>query len=294
MHRHLSLHPLTSALAAAFFAAAVAPALAKAPTTGVVRGVDGKVYAHARVCVDRNHNARCDGNEASVFSDKEGKFKLSGGPGVVVAEIGKGSFLVDTATTTKVAVTCPLVFRRPEEVEPDAMDVDSLSSELQALIEESGSDTSTATAAAKMKARLGLSDPARDGLSRDEVRLRLEAERASATERIASVVASTGKKDDLAAALASRLSLERIETLVVIYAENRSFNNLFANFPGATGLPAARDAKKKGAPAFAPQKDRDGTVLAKLPPAWGGLTAAGQPLTVTQAQTINVWPNALF
>ena len=35
-------------------------------------------------------------------------------------------------------------------------------------------------------------------------------------------------------------------------------------------------------------------MLAKLPPAWGGLTAAGQPLTVTQAQTTNVLPNAPF
>jgi len=81
MSRHPRLHPLTSALAAAFLAATVAPAVAKAPGTGVVLGVDGKVYAHAKVCVDRNHNARCDGNEASVFSDKEGKFKLSGGAG---------------------------------------------------------------------------------------------------------------------------------------------------------------------------------------------------------------------
>ena len=38
-------------------------------------GVDGKVYAHARVCVDRNGNARCDANESTVFSDKDGKFK---------------------------------------------------------------------------------------------------------------------------------------------------------------------------------------------------------------------------
>ena len=35
-------------------------------------------------------------------------------------------------------------------------------------------------------------------------------------------------------------------------------------------------------------------MLAKLPPAWGGLTAAGQPVTVTQAQTTNVLPNAPF
>jgi len=35
-------------------------------------------------------------------------------------------------------------------------------------------------------------------------------------------------------------------------------------------------------------------VLPKLPPAWGGLTAAGQGVVVTQAQTTNVLPNAPF
>jgi len=64
---------LTAALAAALLAAA-APAVAKAPASGVVLGVDGKVYAHAKVCVDRNRNARCDGNEASVFSGADDPF----------------------------------------------------------------------------------------------------------------------------------------------------------------------------------------------------------------------------
>ncbi|MEP6503716.1 MAG: acid phosphatase [Betaproteobacteria bacterium] len=112
-------------------------------------------------------------------------------------------------------------------------------------------------------------------------------------ERIAGATADTGRKEDLAAALAGRLALSRIANIVVIYAENRSFNNLFANFPGATGVPPFKDRKKSVA-GFAPQKDRDGTLLAKLPPAWGGLTAAGQSVTVTQAQTTNVLPNAPF
>jgi acid phosphatase len=56
-----------------------------------------------------------------------------------------------------------------------------------------------------------------------------------------------------------------IDTVVVIYAENRSFNNLFAGFPGLqdplAGLPPER----------ARQRDRDGKVLDRLPPIWGGL-----------------------
>jgi len=300
MSRQLTLHPLTAALAAAFLAAAAAPAVAKAPATGVVLGVDGKVYAHAKVCVDRNHNARCDGNEVSALSDADGGFRLAG-HGALAAEIGKGSFLVDTTAHTKVAVTRALVLRGPEVDGAGPRAVGPLSTELQAIVEAAGKDGSLADAERQLRARLGLAeaDAATTGAGTiDQLagqRAVLVAEQEAVMQRIAAAVADTGRKDDLAAALASRLDLDRIANIVVIYAENRSFNNLFASFPGAAGVPAGKDAKKKGAAAaFAPQKDRDGTVLAKLPPAWGGLTAAGQPVTVTQAQTTNVWPNAPF
>ena len=51
MSRHLHLNPLAAALVAGFFAVAAGPACAaKAPgASGVVLGVDGKVYAHAKV-----------------------------------------------------------------------------------------------------------------------------------------------------------------------------------------------------------------------------------------------------
>ncbi|HEY8975864.1 MAG TPA: acid phosphatase [Burkholderiaceae bacterium] len=296
MSRHLSLHPLTSALAAAFLAAAAAPAAARAPATGVVLGVDGKVYAHAKVCIDRNHNARCDGNEASVFSGADGGFHLAG-HGALVAEVGKGAFLVDTATHDKVAVMRPLVLRSPDVDGATPRAIGPLSTELQAIVDAAGKDGSVAEAERQLRARLGLAEADTESTRAATIdmlagqRPRLVAEQESLMQRIAEAVADTGRKDDLAAALASRLDLDRITNVVVIYAENRSFNNLFANFPGATGVPSG---KKKGAPAFAPQKDRDGTVLPKLPPAWGGLTAAGQAVTVTQAQTTNVLPNAPF
>ena len=284
-----------TALAAALLAFAAPASAAKSPgVTGAVMAVDGKVYSHAKVCVDRNGNARCDANEPAVFSDKDGKFKL-GGSGAIVAEVGKGAFLVDTAAHTKVAVTRALVLRSPKGVDASAVAVGPLSTEVQAIVDASGSGTTPATAEAQLRARLGLSDPVTDALSSDGSRPALVAEQQAVMERIAAAVADTGKKDDLSAALAARLDLDRIANLVVIYAENRSFNNLFANFPGATGVPATKESKKKGAPPpFAPQRDRDGGVLAKLPPAWGGLTAAGQPVSVTQAQTTNVLPNAPF
>jgi phospholipase C len=58
---------------------------------------------------------------------------------------------------------------------------------------------------------------------------------------------------------ASLGGLEKIEHIVVIYAENRSFDTLYGLFPGANGL--------AGAPAT-PQLDRDGTQLPVLPPVW--------------------------
>jgi hypothetical protein len=115
MSRYPHLTPLAGVLAAAFLAASLPPALAAgAPgASGVVTGVDGKVYAHAKVCVDRNGNARCDANEASVFSGPDGRFKLAA-RGAIAAEVGKGAFLVDAAAHTRTAVARALVLRAPE------------------------------------------------------------------------------------------------------------------------------------------------------------------------------------
>jgi acid phosphatase len=85
----------------------------------------------------------------------------------------------------------------------------------------------------------------------------------------------------------SRQQLQsNVKNIVVIYAENRSFDSLYGDFPGAHGLSDVLDAKGKPKPAYIPQKDRDGvTVLKTLPPTWGGVTAPGSPVTVTQAQS---------
>jgi acid phosphatase len=80
--------------------------------------------------------------------------------------------------------------------------------------------------------------------------------------------------------------IESIDTIVVIYAENRSFDNLYGLFPGANGLAQATSAEFT-------QLDRDGSVLKRLPPVWGGLTEKGVVPAVTQAQTENL-PNTPF
>jgi len=72
--------------------------------------------------------------------------------------------------------------------------------------------------------------------------------------------------------------IENIENIVVIYAENRSFDNLYGFFPGANGL-------SQITPADYTQRDRDGSVLKELPPVWDGLTAKGVVPAVSQAQT---------
>ncbi|MBC7954463.1 MAG: acid phosphatase, partial [Cytophagales bacterium] len=84
--------------------------------------------------------------------------------------------------------------------------------------------------------------------------------------------------------------IDAIDTVVVIYAENRAFDTLYGLFPGANGIPA-KNPSSVGP--VAPQKDFDGSVLPVLPPTWGGLTAGGQPVTLTQAQSAGL-PNAMF
>ncbi|HEY3254168.1 MAG TPA: alkaline phosphatase family protein, partial [Polyangiaceae bacterium] len=85
-----------------------------------------------------------------------------------------------------------------------------------------------------------------------------------------------------------------IDTIVFIYAENRSFDNLYGNFPGAHNLSEMVDAQGNPTAAYVPQKDRDGTtVLPKLPKTWGGATVAGNPTQVAVDLTDNL-PNQPF
>ena len=55
--------------------------------------------------------------------------------------------------------------------------------------------------------------------------------------------------------------LEKIEHIVVIYAENRSFDHLYGLFPGANGIAKATPEQKT-------QVDHDGKPFPVLPPVW--------------------------
>lgn len=88
------------------------------------------------------------------------------------------------------------------------------------------------------------------------------------------------------AAHAAPAGYDKIDTIVVIYAENRSFDNLYGSFPGADGLANVNADQAR-------QLDRNGQPLSELPPAWGGLTAKGVTPAVTEAQSAHL-ANAAF
>jgi len=66
-----------------------------------------------------------------------------------------------------------------------------------------------------------------------------------------------------AAAAGVDASLAKIDHIVVIYGENRSFDNLYGLFPGADGIAQASESARL-------QRDRDGSVMKALPPVWQG------------------------
>lgn len=257
-----------------------------ATTSGVVTG---SYYRNAKVCIDANNNGHCDGNEASTTTDANGAFKLTG-QGAVVAEIGTSSKRFDPATGVESPVTQPLVFRAPSGANNV---ISAISTELVAIMDDNGGDLAAArTALAK---RLGVSEAQltadHNKIDDKGVKGLLQAEIDQAIERIAEAVAEAGSGGDVVQALRNRLALDKIHNVVVIYAENRGFDNLYGLYPGANGIPGVNPTSTPSNPE--PQKDFDGAALPALPPVWSGVTIAGQAVTITQAQTVGM-PNKMF
>jgi acid phosphatase len=287
----LTLLPLAAILSAGLAGCgtshdnASATSVPVATTSGVVTG---SYFRHAKVCLDANANGRCDAGEASTYTDDNGAFTLSG-KGAIVAEIGVDAKRYDPDAKTETAVTQPMVFRAPSNANGV---VSAISTELQALMDDNGGDFAAARKA--LAQRLGVAE---EKLLEDHnketdaaVKATLKSEGDQALGRIAEAVAEAGSGGDLGKALKNRLALGRIANIVVIYAENRGFDNLYGLFPGADGIPGVNPASKG---ASVPQKDVDGSILSVLPPTWGGMTAAGQSVTLTQAQTTGL-PNKPF
>ena len=250
------LLPLT-ALALAVLGACSTSGSGAATTSGIVAG---SYYRNALVCLDLNNNGRCDANEPSTRTDNNGAYSLSGpANAAVVAEITSDAVHYDPDTKTATTVTDPVVFRAPAQA---AAVVSAVSTELVALV-EGGEDL--ATARSQLANRIGvsadvlLSDPNKVADASAKAALKNEIEQM--TDRIAGAVAEAGAKGDLPKALCSHLALDidlkkQIDTVVVIYAENRGFDNLYGLFPGADGVPGVNPTSKGTAAA---QKDRDGS-----------------------------------
>lgn len=65
-------------------------------------------------------------------------------------------------------------------------------------------------------------------------------------------------------------TIDKVKNVVVIYLENRSFDNLYGQFPGANGV-----ANALANPTSYQQLDRDGvTVLPKLPAVWSAASGS--------------------
>ncbi len=72
------------------------------------------------------------------------------------------------------------------------------------------------------------------------------------------------------------ISLQKIETIVVIYSENRSFDNLYGMFPGANGIFKNANGTPTDLNSFK-QVDRDGvTPLATLPAVWNAANTSAE------------------
>jgi acid phosphatase len=259
----LRLLPLALAMAAGFSAHAVTVA----SSSGVVIGAGGSYVSGAMVCFD-NGLARCDTTQGSTTTDASGAFSMAG-QGALLATSNGVTYRAPAANNTAIS---------------------AISTELQALMDINGGNYGAAEA--DLASRLGVlgtelqGDFTKLGSAADAALVLSENDQLQ--NRIGEAAREAGTRGNLVKSLSNRLALNQITNIVVIYAENRAFNNLYGKFPGANGIAAA--LKK-----YYPQKDRDGvSVLAKLPPAWGGLTAAGQTPAISAAMTTNVWANLPF
>jgi acid phosphatase len=252
---------------------------APSSTSGVVTG---SYFRHAKVCLDQNGNGHCDSNEPFAYTDDNGAFSLKGS-GAVLVEVGTDATRYDPDTGTATPVTDPLIFRAPSGA--NNVVVSSLTTEVADLM-DGGMDLPTARKA--VADRLGV-DPEKvmadhNKESDPDVKATLKGAINQNIDAIASAVKEAGATGDIKGNLHKRLGLSDIKNVVVIYAENRGFDNLYGLFPGANGIPGVNPASKGK---VEPQKDFDGSVLPVLPPTWGGLTAGGQSVSLTQQQTAN-------
>ena len=252
----------------------------------VTRGqVIGSYYENAQVCLESKATPLTCADTA-VRTGKDGSFVLAS-TGALLATVGTDAIRHETVGDAGTAVTTPMLMRAPAGHNGF---VSAISTELVAIMDDNGGDF--AAASAKLAATLGVSEASlmadfnRAGNTEAAI---LKAESTDIATGLAQATAQTTPAAQLAA-MKGALALNNIKTIVVIYGENRGFDNLYGLFPGANGVPGVNPASTT---AYTPQKDYDGSVLPVLPPTWGGMTAAGQTPVITQAMSANL-PNKPF
>lgn len=251
-------------------------------TTMSSGSVTGSYYRHAKVCLDTNNNGRCDAGETSVYTDNNGAFSLQG-QGAVTVEVGTDAVRFDPDTNTATPVTQPLVFRAPAAANQV---VSALSTEVAALMDDNGGNLNAALSTVAQRLGVPQDKVLADHNKETDASIKavLKNEINNLITPIADAVSAAGNSGSVPQELRNRLALDRITNVVVIYAENRGFDNLYGLFPGANGVPGVNPT---AVGQYEPQKDFDGSVLPVLPPTWGGLTVAGQSVTLSQAATAN-------
>lgn len=252
----------------------------------VTRGqVIGSYYENAQVCIESKTTPLTCADTA-VRTGKDGSFTVAN-TGALLATIGTDAIRHEILGDAGTAVTAPMLMRAPAGHNGF---VSAISTELSAIMDDNGGDF--AAASAKLAAKLGVSEASLvadfNKASGTEATI-LKAESTSIATGIAQATAQTTPAAQLSA-MKGALALANIKTIVVIYGENRGFDNLYGLFPGANGVPGVNPTSTI---AYVPQKDYDGSVLPVLPPTWGGMTAAGQTPVITQAQSANL-PNKPF
>ncbi|NYE62798.1 acid phosphatase [Duganella sp. 1224] len=251
--------------------------------------VVGSYYENAVVCLESTTTKlTCDSNSGSVRTGADGSFKITGAnSGAVLVTVGTDAIRHDALGDAGTKVTQKLVFRAPNG---HTGIIDAISTELAAIMDANGGNY--AQAVTQLAGRIGVSEANLladvNKVSGDD-QARLKAENDNFTAVIAAASTQSANAD-VASAISAGAALGNIKNIVVIYAENRGFDNLYGLFPGANGIPGVNPTSTS---AYVPQKDYDNSTLPVLPPTWGGMTAAGQSLVITQAQSANL-PNKPF
>ncbi|WP_371869728.1 acid phosphatase [Duganella flavida] len=250
--------------------------------------VVGSYYENAVVCLEGSTKLTCDSNSGTVRTAADGSFKITGADhGTLLVTIGTDAIRHDAIGDAGTKVTQKLLFRAPNG---HTGIIDAISTELSVLMDANGGDFAAASKA--LAARIGVSESNLladvNKVSGDD-QAKLKVENDVMTGIITSAASQTAASD-IASTITAGAALANIKNIVVIYAENRGFDNLYGLFPGANGVPGVNATSTGG---YTAQKDYDNSSLPVLPPTWGGMTAAGQSLVITQAQSANL-PNKPF